>query len=486
MNRSTLLRALGARSLLVALLSVSTVLMVACGPQYYKFPQYTFANRPIPPSKLANRVLVSITSGSSGALAILDGLRDIRGNVQNTTRFFSVSGYSSGFPSTIQSYPEQIRGFVYSDSDGSISNVNYGTESAAPVAGVTGTGAGAARSTSTFVSEDLSNIYATQESNGQLVVVNNNPAPAGTYALNLPNVYKVVSNTGNTVTLAMVRNSNALYRLVRLNTNQAPPPGSVDCQPYNLPVFCVVPVTGNFDRPVNAYFSVDGTTAYVLNCGPECGGATASVSVLQQAPLNLNTVPTAFPDTNATVTTVPVPGGATVALASESTLYVAGQHLVADGLLTGALSTLDLASNSVTGSYSISDGYHSKLLFADDDTLWIGSQRCATGERAKLGQNYNCLTRFDRGALTASVVPNVTPGGATTVPYPNENLNQYYYGDLTGLCWVQNLHKVYTAYGGQVHAFQTGDASEINNVNITVQGTALDVAYMDATTNTAN
>ncbi len=482
MNRSTLLRALGARSLLLALLSASTLLLTACGPQYYKFPQYTFANRPIPPSKLANRVMVSVTSGTSGGLAILDALRDIRGNVENTTRSFSVSGYSSAYPSTIQSYPEQIRGFVYSDSDGSISNVNYGTESATPLAGLP-TGV---RSTSTFVSEDLSSIYASQEITGQLVLVNNSGSNNGTYALNLPNVYKVVSNTGNTVVLAMVRNSNTLYRIIRLNQNQAPPPGYVDCQPYNLPVFCVVPVSGSYDRPVNALFSVDGTTAYVINCGPECGGTTSSISVLQQAPLNIKTIPTTLPDTNPTITTVPVPGGATVALASSSTLYIAGQHLMPDGLFTGALSTMDLTSNTVTGTYPISDGYHSRLLFADDNTLWIGSQRCSTGERAKLGLNYNCLTRFDREALSAAVVPDVTPGGSTTVLYPNENRNPYYYGDLTGICWVENRHKVYTAYGGQVHAFNTADASEINNTNITVQGTALDVAYMDATTNAAN
>jgi hypothetical protein len=37
-----------------------------------------------------------------------------------------------------------------------------------------------------------------------------------------------------------------------------------------------------------------------------------------------------------------------------------------------------------------------------------------------------------------------------------------------------------------VHAFNTLDGSEINNINITVQGTALDVAYMDALTDNAN
>ena len=104
-----------------------------------------------------------------------------------------------------------------------------------------------------------------------------------------------------------------------------------------------------------------------------------------------------------------MPGGATIALSNSTTLYVAGQQLLADGMFTGVLSTINLASNTVTGSYSISDGTHTKLLFADDNTLWIGSQFCATGERALLNENYNCLTRFDLGALTAQLIPNVTP-----------------------------------------------------------------------------
>jgi hypothetical protein len=210
------------------------------------------------------------------------------------------------------------------------------------------------------------------------------------------------------------------------------------------------------------------------------------VTLMQQGALNINNVATAASVGAAYIANVPVPGGVTTALSDGTTLYVAGQQQMPDGLFTGNLSTISLATNAVTGKYSISDGNHTKLLFADDNTLWIGSQYCATGERAKLGLNYNCLTRFDLGAKTAAIVPNVTPGGATTVPYPNTNLNLYYYGDLTGLCWVQTYHKVYTAYGGQVHIFSTVDGSEINNSLVTVQGTALDVAYMDATTNGAN
>jgi hypothetical protein len=305
----------------------------------------------------------------------------------------------------------------------------------------------------------------------------------------------------------MVRNSNTIYRLVRLNANQFPTSlqatqstGAADCEPVNLPVYCIVPVNTSdaggtvhsLDRPIGAYFSLDGSTVDILNCGPECGGTAAGLTLLKQAALNVNTIPSSIPDTAAFVSNVAVPGGVTTAISDATTLYVAGQQQMPDGLFTGYLSTINLAAaanspaTAVTGKYSISDGMHTKLLFADDNTLWIGSQYCATGERQKLNQNYNCLTRFDLGAKTAQVIPNVTPGGATTVAYPNTNQNLYYYGDLTGLCWVQNFHKVYTAYGGQVHAFNTTDGSEIDNQFITVQGTALDVAYMDAITNTDN
>ena len=480
--RSQRLRSLRMQFAHLLLLGFATLTLCSCGPQYYKFPQYTFANRPIPPSKLAQRVLVSVSAdGNTGGLTIIDGKRDIRGNIQNTVRNYTVSGYSSAYPVTILNFPEQVRGYVYSSSDGSLFNVNYSTEAATAAAGLPAGN----QSSSVVVSQDFLDIYAAQETTGQLIIADSN-APARVYALNLPGVYKVAVNRGNTVILAMVRNSNTLYRAVRLNSNQAPPPGYIDCEPINNPVYCVVPVTGTYDRPVDAFFSVDGSTAYLLNCGPECGGQTASVSVLSQAPLNYKAIPTAFPDINPSTASILVPGGVTTALADANTLYVAGQQLLADGMYTGNLSLISLATNTVTGTFGISDGYHSKLLFADNNTLWIGSQSCASGERAKLGQNYNCLTRFDLGANTAQIVPNVTPGSATTVPYPNDNLDPYYYGSLTGLCWVQNFNKVYTAYGGQVHAFSTVDGSEINNTLITVQGTALDVAYMDAVTNAAD
>jgi hypothetical protein len=463
---------------LSALFLVSVALgLTSCSQRYYKFPEYNFAGRPVPPSKLAERVMVSYTvNGSSGGLEIMDALRDIRNNVENTIRFFGISGYSGGYPQTIYSFPEQLRGYVYSTSDNSLTTVSYSSESAlGAAANLPGP------TTSIGIPTTFASFYASGEQANTLVVYDN--LLASTYALNLPNVYRVATNPGNSVALAMVRNSNTLYRILKLNPNQGTPVGAVECQPVTVPVYCVVPVPGNYDRPIGAYFSTDGTSVYILNCGPECGGTTASVSILQTAPLNENIIPTSLPYPSPVTGNVVVPGGVTDALSNGTTLYVSGQQLQGDGLFAGNLSTINLSTLQVTGKYAISDGTHTKMLFADDNTLWIGSQQCASGERFKQGLNYNCLTRFDTGALTASIVPAVNPNDASQVPYPNADNNLKYYGSLTGLCWVQTFHKVYTAYGGQVHLFNTATGAEIDNTNVTVQGTALDVAYLDAQTN---
>lgn len=520
-------------------LAALTLTLTACRV-LYKTPEYNYAGRPIPPSKMLQRVLVTYTEGGlSGGAVMLDGLRDLRGNIQNTKPTFPISGFSAAEPTTIMNFPEQTAGYVLSATNGAIIGINYSTEAA------TGTAASFPANPPSVAAADDGSLFASaSESTGQLDIT----ASGASYALNLPNVYRVFVNQGVSVVLAMVRNSNTLYRVIKLAESNTPvvPPGSVDCQPLLLPVYCVVPVPGTYDRPTSAYFSVDGTTAYILNCGPECGGTTSGITVLQEGALEMTNIPTVSPLdpsapsplTNLGVPNpIPIPGGATVALSSGTTLYVAGQSLYslnssgalgttprADGLFTGYLTTVNLSNYSVSQPISISDGTHTKLLFADDNTLWIGSQQCASGERAAIAAqqlattgvttqagNYNCLTMVTLNSpLVAQVIPAVTQtnpsinsgASAVQVGYPNTNQNLYYYGDLTGICWVQNYHKVFTAYGGQIHAFYTGGAitdqndpavgttpaagSEINNYNFTVQGTALDVAYMDALTNSAN
>ena len=66
----------------------------------------------------------------------------------------------------------------------------------------------------------FSRYYGAEEAAGVLEVIDN--LAGGGFALNIPNVFKVVVNKGDTVALAMVRNSNVLYRVFKLNQNQYP------------------------------------------------------------------------------------------------------------------------------------------------------------------------------------------------------------------------------------------------------------------------
>ena len=477
------------RTLLAVLCAALLFGLAGCGQNIYRTTATNFAGRPTPPSGLQQRVMAGLSAnGSQGGLAILDGLRDLRNNVQNTVPGFAISGYSGAYPSLILNYPEQLRGFVYSASAPyNLTMIDYSKEVSGGAAATFNT-----PSNSIAISPDFLRTYAALEQNGQILV--SDAQTGGQYVLNLPNVYQISVNRGDTVALAMTRNTNALYRIIKLNQNTTVfPPGAVDCQPTLLPVYCVIPVPGTFDRPVSVVYSLDGSSAYILNCGLECGGGSnggAGISFIPQGPVQINVIPTALPYPAVVTNFVSIPGGVTAGLSDGTTLYLAGQQQQADGLFSGRLTLLNLVSLTAGAPIPISDGTHNKLIFADDNTLWIGSQFCATGERAKLGQNYNCLTRFDLGKQTATIVPaNVVPGSTTAgqqVPYPNSDNDQFYYGSLTGICWVQNYHKVYTAYGGQIHAFNTVDGSEINNFNITLQGTVLDVAYIDALTNSAN
>jgi hypothetical protein len=520
------------------LLATATLALSGCGVVVlYKTPEFGYAGRPVPPSKMLERVLVAFSAtGTSGGLQMIDGLRDLRSNVQNTTKFFPISGYSEAQPISILNFPEQTTGYVLSYNDGALTDINYSKETASgPVSNFAPQPASAAAS-------PLGLAFAGAAQQAGLLVFETNGV---TYDLNLPGVNKVVINPGFSVVLAMVQNSNTLYRIVKLPATANPvlPPGYVDCEPLLLPAYCVVPVAGSYDRPVNVNFSIDGNTAYVLNSGPENGGTTASVALLDTSALNIDTVPTVDPlstgapsplstltgPTGSPVANpVPIPGGVTASVSDGTYLYLAGQQLQASGkykgLFAGNLTTMNLSTYAVSAPVSISDGTHTKLLFADSNTLWIASSNCSNGVRAATAAaelasqgftdqagNYNCLTMTTTGTSTppATIIPavvqsNVSSVAPVVVPNVNTNQNQYYYGSATGLCWVQNYFKVFTGYGGQIHAFYTGpnpspivetqqiDAnggppgSEIDNINFTVQGTVFDVAYMDAETNSAD
>ena len=480
---------------------VVAIVLAGCGSTTY------FAGRTLPPSGLTNRVLIAVQNPSpaaTGSLVFVDAFYDIRYSYNHTVAGFSISGYSGQLPVTIQSMPEEQIGAVYGALDGSLHVVNYQKENDnGKQNGLNGL------SSSIFMTRNAEYIFAANQGSTVLTAVDQ--TNGGTYALGLPGVYRVSVNPGGSMAVAFVQNSNYAYYTRKLTASETLaysggsstwPRAAMDCEPQNAPGWCLfqmqspdnVDSTGNsygtplvFDRPVKAVFSADGSTAYILNCGAECGGSTSSVSAVPVAPMiflpgeHSGSLPTnaalhANCATTATTScTLAIPGGSSNALVSTSTMYVVGQQLQPDGLFTGNLTIVNLAA-SATGTMSggspisISDGApgaRSRMLMADDNTLWIGMTKCNNGERFKLGLPYGCLTMFN------------TSSNSVTMLEP-------YLGDLDGIAGVIGLHKIYVAQGGQVYIYHTTDGSSINNQYVTVTGTAADVAFMDAHTDGDN
>jgi hypothetical protein len=486
----------------IAALVVSAAL-AGCGGTTY------FAGRTLPPSGLTNRVLIAIQNPSiftKGALQFVDAYYDTRSGYNGKPATYSITGFSGALPITIQNMPEEQIGLVYSSGDGSFSTVNYATESSngSAASGLNGL------SSSIFGTRNQSYVFAASQASHVLTVADH--TNGASYPLSLPGVYRVSVNPGGSVALAFVQNSNYVYYPRKLTAAQGLaysggsstwPKAAVDCEPQSEPVYCLfqaqspdhVDATGNyygaplvFDRPVKAVFSADGGTAYVLNCGPECGGSKASITSLSVGPmifligqqsglLPCNTAPCTNPQTVA-MTTIAIPGGASNALVDSSTLYIVGQQpqqVEGQTLFGGNLTVVDYSKSpaSVSNPIPVSDGAPgaiSRMLLADDNTLWIGMTQCTNGVRAATGQPYGCLTMLNIANPTSPTVTMIEP----------------YIGDATGIAAVTGLHKIYTAEGGQVYIHSTVDGSSIDNQYVTVTGTAYDVAYMDATTDSDN
>jgi hypothetical protein len=498
----------------VAALAVA-VALAGCGTTTY------FAGRTLPPSGLTNRVLIAIQNTSSttkGALQFVDAFYDIRHSYNDKIPLFSIAGYSGALPISIQNMPEEQTGAVYGSGDGSFLLINYAQEK-------TGTTLSPSNgpSSSIFVTRNQQYVFAASQQ-AHVLSIQDKTGTGGTYSLGLPGIYRVSVNPGGSMALAFVQNSNYIYYPRKLSAGETVayaggqanwPKAAVDCEPQTAPGWCLFQAqspdntdsTGNpygaplsFDRPVKAVFSADGGTAYVLNCGPECGGTASSITALSVAPMIYlvgqvsGTLPTTTTTTiaqcgNVNIATgcIPIPGGASNALVDGTSLYVAGQCLAdqslsssslpqcaastasQSGLFTGMLTIVNLTNTAASAPVSISDGepgFASRMIRADDDTLWIGMTKCTNGARYAAGLPYGCLTMYSLLTKSATLLP--------------------YIGDATGIAAVTGLHKIYSAQGGQVYINSTVDGSSIDNSNVTVQGTAYDVAYMDGTTDTNN
>ena len=290
--------------------------------------------------------------------------------------------------------------------------------------------------------------------------------PGGIEAMNLtngtvtatvpiPSAHYVVQNGDGSKLLVFSDNSDAITIVFPFNIVLGQQ--SLTCPTGGTTPTCQV-VTG-FDRPVYAFFSTDGTQAWVLNCGPECGGQQASVQVIDLT----NGVAGAA---------VPIPGGATVGFVHNQTLYVAGNGATGSGnetcssgtpALCGRLTTVDLPTLTVTGTATgveIPDGYHTQLNMSGDGQLFVGSRNCTNIVPVNTGDP-------QRGCLAI-----VNPASGAVV-FPPDN------GDVTGMTPITNRKVFYVVEGGELRIYDTTTDKIYTVASIDVFGHAVDVKLID-------
>ncbi len=203
---------------------------------------------------------------------------------------------------------------------------------------------------------------------------------------------------------------------------------------------------GGFDHPVGAIVT-SADTAYILECGPECGGSAAGITVLGAA---------------APGAKIPLPA-ATSAVLSGSTLYVAGTppgtscDSGTEATACGVVSVVDLGSGTVTASAKITDGYHDHLEVGANGQIFIGGRGCT---------NINDSNEV-RGCLS---IFNSTDG---TVVVPPDT------GDVTGIQPITGRNVVYVCQNGELRIYDT-TTDQLQTTQIDLIGQAQDVKLVDA------
>jgi DNA-binding beta-propeller fold protein YncE len=237
------------------------------------------------------------------------------------------------------------------------------------------------------------------------------------FVLNVPAVSRLVINHSGTRVLAFSNASDSVTIIDTSLLGRGTPTTTLS----------------GFDRPVYGVFTDDDSTAFIMNCGPECGGVHSSVTALNMS-------------RNAPTTTVGV-AGATIGALINGTLYVAGS---ASG--AGTLQAIDTSTLSPAAPVAIGPGSHSLIALASNNKLFIGAQGCG-------GSRQGCLSVFDVGAGTAVID---TPSG-----------------DVTGIGPIANRSVCYVIEGGELRVFDTNTGKPSTSAFIDIVGAASDVKEVD-------
>jgi hypothetical protein len=373
-----------------------------------------------PTSGIKTRALIS-NSVSAGSLAAGVYILNVATDVPASATAISVGNT----PGMMVVTPNLVETIVFSgsgtqSSDNQLSIINNASESAAAHVTLQGL------TESIVVSPDSSSAYIAVptapvigQSPGIVQAISVNGGSLG--QAEVPGVrYLSIDNSGDRL-LGFSDNSNSVALIIPSNIGTSS---------------SAVTYVGGFDRPVSAFFSSDGTTAYVLNCGAECGGTQAGVQTLNLLTNNVGTA-------------IPVPA-ATIAFVNNSTMYLAGTPLAnpqpctgetTQATTCGLLTILDLNTMSITNTTPIviTDGYHDRIAMGANGQLFIGARTCTeivppvpppTGSEVR-----GCLAIYN------------SQTGAVVIPPAN--------GDVTGIQPIAKRAVVYVVQGGSLDIYDT-------------------------------
>jgi len=392
-------------------------------------------------TKLKFRALVSqdVNTGSiSASLQVIDAEKDVRGLVAPIS-----AGATPGMMVETPNLNFTLAFSTQGNTLAFVSNSAQSTSGAVTLPGFT---------ESIAVSPDSQTAYAAVPSaspgvgqpQGEVEVISLSNGTV-TAQLAVPAVrYLSISNSGSRI-LAFSDNSDSLAVITPSNI------GTVDP---------VVTFVGGFYRPVAAFFASDDNTAYVVNCGHECGGTPIGGVEASVQTLDLTT--------NTPGAAVPV-AAASVAMVNGTTMYLAGTPVPAalcTGQTTvatscGLLTVFDLPSMTVINSSNIviTDGYHNRIALGADGRLFVGARTCTEIIPVNAGDEVRgCLSIYN------------TQTGAVVVPPAN--------GDVTGIQPIANRHVVYLVQGGELQMYDT-TTGKLQATQINIIGQAVDVKTID-------
>jgi hypothetical protein len=265
--------------------------------------------------------------------------------------------------------------------------------------------------------------------------------------------YLSIDNSGNRI-LAFSDNSNSVAVIT----------------PSNIGIGNAVTYVSGFDRPVAAFFSSDDSTAYVVNCGAECGGSTASVR-------QFNLTSGALGSYVAACTPGTAQCAGSVALLNGSTMYLAGTPYsggvpsqpctgqTTAATTCGLLTIVDLSSMSVinTAPIVITDGYHNRIALGANGQLFVGARTCTEVippvPPPAGAETRGCLSIYN------------TQTGAVVIPPAN--------GDATGIQPIATRAVVYVTQGGSLGIYDTA-TDKLQSLQITnLIGQFIDVKTID-------